>query len=88
MTTLSRVHEYTLLAYLAESRRIDRADDLLADTNLLDHYRRALALLDRLERMPEAPLPGTHRNALQRLYDALASYRMRASLRAYVAKLQ
>lgn len=86
--TLERVREYTLLAYLAESRRIDRADDLLADTSLLDHYRRALALLDRLERMPEAPAPGTRRNALQRLADALVSYRTRRALRAYVAKLQ
>ena len=55
MTTLERVREYTLLAYLAESRRLDRADDLLADVSLLDHYRRALALLDRLERLPDAP---------------------------------
>jgi hypothetical protein len=87
MTTLQRVREYTLLAYLAESRRIDRADDLLADTSLLDHYRRALALLDRLERVPGAPMPGTPRNALQRLSDAIASYRTRRALRTYVESL-
>lgn len=88
MTTLARVREYTLLAYLAESRRINRADDLLADTSLLDHYRRALALLDHLERVPAPEAPGTVRNVLQRLADALASYRTRRALRAYVAKLQ
>lgn len=88
MTTLERVREYTLLAYLAESRRLDRADDLLADVSLLDHYRRALAILDRLERVPASPMPGTRRNTIRRLCDALASYRTRRALRAYVAKLQ
>lgn len=87
MTTLERVREYTLLAYLTESRRLDRCDNLLADTAMLDHYRRALALLDRLERISEAPLPGTRRNTIQRLCDAVTSYRTRRALRAYVASL-
>jgi hypothetical protein len=85
--TLERVREYTLLAYLAESRRLDRCDDLLADTATLDHYRRALALLDRLERVPASPMPGTRRNTIQRLCDAIASYRTRRALRAYVESL-
>lgn len=87
MTTLERVREYTLLAYLTESRRLDRCDNLLADTALLDHYRRALALLDRLERLPMATLPGTRRNPIQRLCDALTSYRTRRALRAYARNL-
>lgn len=87
MTTLERTREYTLLAYLAESRRLDRCDDLLADTAMLDHYRRALALLDHLERIPASPMPGTRRNVLQRIADAIASYRTRRALRAYVASL-
>lgn len=87
MTTLERVREYVLLAYIAESRRLDRCDDLLAGTDLLDHYRRALALLDRLERLPMTKLPGSRRNTIQRLCDAIASYRTRRALRAYVASL-
>lgn len=87
MTPLARTREYVLLAYLAESRRLDRCDDLLAETDLLDHYRRALALLDRLERIPVAPLSETRRNTIQRLCDAIASYRTRRALRAYVASL-
>jgi hypothetical protein len=87
MTTLERTREYVLLAYLAESRRIDRCDDLLADTARVDHYRRALALLDRLERTPEASLPEPHRNAIQRLCDAIASYRTRRAMRVYVESL-
>lgn len=87
MTTLERVREYTLLAYLTESRRIDRCDDLLADTAMLDHYRKALALLDRLERLPMTALPGSRRNTIQCLCDAVTAYRTRRALRAYVASL-
>lgn len=87
MTTLERTREYTLLAYLTESRRLDRCDDMLADTAMLDHYRRALALLDRLERLPASPMPETRRNPIQRLCDAVTAYRTRRALRTYVASL-
>lgn len=87
MTPLERTRDHVLLAYLAESRRLDRADDLLADVSLLDHYRRALALLDRLEREPAAP---SYRRLgwLAASLQAIGQWRTRRALRAYVASLK
>lgn len=85
-TQLARVRDYVLIAYLAESRRLERLDDWCASTDKLQAYRAALALLDRLDRTPAAP---SYRRLgwLAASLQAIDQWRTRRALRAYVRTL-